>query len=158
MNQRLKEMDVQFIDTVDGVKDFSGVKQGEVVILPAFGASVQVGAAAGGGIMRCRRRAGGCSGWVGHHAVQGARRWRQQLGCQARSGRLLGCGFCGAGFSTVSCSPCAVCWVLPWIPVLPFCWGCGSCALRTLPELWVLPLFLPFFLFFVGAAGDEAAE
>lgn len=42
VNQRLKEMDVQFIDTVsDGTKDFSGVKQGDVVILPAFGASVQ---------------------------------------------------------------------------------------------------------------------
>lgn len=42
MNQRLKEMDVQFIDTKDGDKDFSGVKAGDVVILPAFGASVQV--------------------------------------------------------------------------------------------------------------------
>lgn len=42
MNQRLREMDVQFIDAeADGSKDFSGVKQGEVVILPAFGASVQ---------------------------------------------------------------------------------------------------------------------
>lgn len=42
MNQRLKEMDVQFIEAAeDGSKDFSGVKQGEVVILPAFGASVQ---------------------------------------------------------------------------------------------------------------------
>ncbi|PSC68040.1 4-hydroxy-3-methylbut-2-enyl diphosphate reductase [Micractinium conductrix] len=42
VNQRLKEMDVQFIDQgPDGEKDFSGVKSGEVVILPAFGASVQ---------------------------------------------------------------------------------------------------------------------
>ena len=42
VNQRLKEMDVQFIDEgADGGKDFSGVKEGEVVILPAFGASVQ---------------------------------------------------------------------------------------------------------------------
>jgi 4-hydroxy-3-methylbut-2-enyl diphosphate reductase len=42
VNQRLKEMDVQFIEQgEDGEKDFSGVKEGEVVILPAFGASVQ---------------------------------------------------------------------------------------------------------------------
>eukprot|EP00887_Chlorella_sp_A99_P004324 scaffold15.g4324.t1 len=41
VNQRLKEMDVNFIDTVEGEKDFSGVREGEVVILPAFGASVQ---------------------------------------------------------------------------------------------------------------------
>lgn len=42
VNQRLKEMDVQFIDAdVEGNKDFSAVKEGEVVILPAFGASVQ---------------------------------------------------------------------------------------------------------------------
>ena len=44
VNQRLKEMDVQFIETrSDGQKDFGNVKQGDVVILPAFGASVQVG-------------------------------------------------------------------------------------------------------------------
>ncbi|GAB4817266.1 hypothetical protein N2152v2_004312 [Parachlorella kessleri] len=42
VNQRLKEMDVQFIETrSDGEKDFGNVKQGDVVILPAFGASVQ---------------------------------------------------------------------------------------------------------------------
>jgi 4-hydroxy-3-methylbut-2-en-1-yl diphosphate reductase len=42
VNQRLKEMEVEFIDTdTDGIKDFSGVRQGDVVILPAFGASVQ---------------------------------------------------------------------------------------------------------------------
>jgi len=42
VNQRLKEMEVQFIDAnADGDKDFSSVKQGDVVILPAFGASVQ---------------------------------------------------------------------------------------------------------------------
>jgi 4-hydroxy-3-methylbut-2-enyl diphosphate reductase len=42
VNQRLKEMDVQFIDAdASGAKDFSGVRQGDVVILPAFGASVQ---------------------------------------------------------------------------------------------------------------------
>lgn len=44
VNQRLMEMDVNFIETKgDGEKDFSGVKKGDVVILPAFGASVQVG-------------------------------------------------------------------------------------------------------------------
>lgn len=42
VNQRLKEMDVQFIEVgPEGEKDFSGVKSGEVVILPAFGASVE---------------------------------------------------------------------------------------------------------------------
>ncbi|MGB7085707.1 MAG: 4-hydroxy-3-methylbut-2-enyl diphosphate reductase [Phormidesmis sp.] len=41
VNQQLKEMDVQFIELVDGEKDFSGVGNGDVVILPAFGASVQ---------------------------------------------------------------------------------------------------------------------
>jgi hypothetical protein len=45
--QKLKDMEVQFIeagkDLGKGVteKDFSNVKKGEVVILPAFGASVQ---------------------------------------------------------------------------------------------------------------------
>lgn len=42
VNKRLKEMDVQFVELKpDGEKDFSGVQQGDVVILPAFGASVQ---------------------------------------------------------------------------------------------------------------------
>jgi len=41
VNQRLREMDVQFITVENGVKDFSGVAKGDVVILPAFGASVQ---------------------------------------------------------------------------------------------------------------------
>ena len=41
VNQRLKEMAVEFIAVQDGAKDFSGVGQGDVVILPAFGASVQ---------------------------------------------------------------------------------------------------------------------
>lgn len=42
VNQRLKEMDVQFIEEkAGGEKDFTGVKEGDVVILPAFGASVQ---------------------------------------------------------------------------------------------------------------------
>jgi len=41
VNQRLREMEVSFISVVDGNKDFSGVASGDVVILPAFGASVQ---------------------------------------------------------------------------------------------------------------------
>ncbi|MEO1210285.1 MAG: 4-hydroxy-3-methylbut-2-enyl diphosphate reductase [Cyanobacteria bacterium J06638_20] len=41
VNQRLREMDVAFINVEHGVKDFSGVSKGDVVILPAFGASVQ---------------------------------------------------------------------------------------------------------------------
>jgi 4-hydroxy-3-methylbut-2-en-1-yl diphosphate reductase len=42
VNQRLKEMQVQFIEaSPSGEKDFSGVAGGDVVILPAFGASVQ---------------------------------------------------------------------------------------------------------------------
>jgi 4-hydroxy-3-methylbut-2-enyl diphosphate reductase len=41
VNQRLKDMQVGFIEVVDGQKDFSGVAAGDVVILPAFGASVQ---------------------------------------------------------------------------------------------------------------------
>ena len=40
VNQRLKEMNVGFIELIDGKKDFSVVNQGDVVILPAFGASV----------------------------------------------------------------------------------------------------------------------
>ncbi len=41
VNQHLREMQVEFIEVTDGEKDFSGVGQGDVVILPAFGASVQ---------------------------------------------------------------------------------------------------------------------
>jgi 4-hydroxy-3-methylbut-2-en-1-yl diphosphate reductase len=41
VNQRLREMQVHFITVDQGVKDFSGVEAGDVVILPAFGASVQ---------------------------------------------------------------------------------------------------------------------
>jgi 4-hydroxy-3-methylbut-2-enyl diphosphate reductase len=41
VNQRLKDMAVEFIEVVDGDKNFSIVGQGDVVILPAFGASVQ---------------------------------------------------------------------------------------------------------------------
>ncbi len=42
VNDKLKEMEVEFIPvSADGNKDFSGVGHGDVVILPAFGASVQ---------------------------------------------------------------------------------------------------------------------
>jgi 4-hydroxy-3-methylbut-2-en-1-yl diphosphate reductase len=41
VNQRLREMGVQFISVEGDQKNFSGVAQGDVVILPAFGASVQ---------------------------------------------------------------------------------------------------------------------
>ena len=42
VNDRLKEMEVQFVPiNSDGTKDFSEIGQGDVVILPAFGASVQ---------------------------------------------------------------------------------------------------------------------
>lgn len=40
VNQRLEEMNVGFIELVDGNKNFSVVEKGDVVILPAFGASV----------------------------------------------------------------------------------------------------------------------
>jgi 4-hydroxy-3-methylbut-2-enyl diphosphate reductase len=41
VNQRLRDMNVGFIEVVDGTKNFSVVGSGDVVILPAFGASVQ---------------------------------------------------------------------------------------------------------------------
>ncbi|MEB3211865.1 MAG: 4-hydroxy-3-methylbut-2-enyl diphosphate reductase [Leptolyngbyaceae bacterium] len=41
VNQRLRDMNVDFIQVIDGEKNFSGVESGDVVILPAFGASVQ---------------------------------------------------------------------------------------------------------------------
>ena len=41
VNQRLQEMDVGFIEVQNGQKDFTVVETGDVVILPAFGASVQ---------------------------------------------------------------------------------------------------------------------
>ncbi|MEM9271483.1 MAG: 4-hydroxy-3-methylbut-2-enyl diphosphate reductase [Cyanobacteria bacterium P01_F01_bin.143] len=40
VNKRLEEMNVGFINVIDGVKDFSVVGSGDVVILPAFGASI----------------------------------------------------------------------------------------------------------------------
>ena len=41
VNQRLREMEVGFIPVEDGEKDFSGVDSRDVVILPAFGATVK---------------------------------------------------------------------------------------------------------------------
>lgn len=41
VNAHLREMDVRFIPVDDDVKDFSEVGTGDVVILPAFGATVQ---------------------------------------------------------------------------------------------------------------------
>ncbi len=40
VNQRLHDMNVHFVQVIEGQKDFSGVEQNDVVILPAFGASV----------------------------------------------------------------------------------------------------------------------
>ncbi|MEM8675098.1 MAG: 4-hydroxy-3-methylbut-2-enyl diphosphate reductase [Cyanobacteria bacterium P01_G01_bin.67] len=41
VNQRLREMEVGFIEVIDGQKNFTVINSGDVVILPAFGASVQ---------------------------------------------------------------------------------------------------------------------
>jgi 4-hydroxy-3-methylbut-2-en-1-yl diphosphate reductase len=41
VNQRLREMNVNFIQVEHGVKNFDIIDRGDVVILPAFGASVQ---------------------------------------------------------------------------------------------------------------------
>ena len=41
VNQRLRDMQVEFISVEAGIKDFTVVTDGDVVILPAFGASVQ---------------------------------------------------------------------------------------------------------------------
>jgi 4-hydroxy-3-methylbut-2-enyl diphosphate reductase len=41
VNQRMQEMEVQFVPVEGNNKDFSVIEQGDVVILPAFGASVQ---------------------------------------------------------------------------------------------------------------------
>jgi 4-hydroxy-3-methylbut-2-en-1-yl diphosphate reductase len=40
VNMRLSEMGVNFIEEKDGVKNFAPVGEGEVVVLPAFGASI----------------------------------------------------------------------------------------------------------------------
>ncbi len=41
VNQDMRDMQVQFIPVINGEKDFSPVESGDVVILPAFGATVQ---------------------------------------------------------------------------------------------------------------------
>jgi 4-hydroxy-3-methylbut-2-enyl diphosphate reductase len=41
VNKRLQEMNVGFIEVIEGQKDFSVVESGDVVILPAFGASIE---------------------------------------------------------------------------------------------------------------------
>ena len=41
VNGRLKDMGYNFVPVNGGVKDFSDVKEGDVVVLPAFGASLE---------------------------------------------------------------------------------------------------------------------
>jgi len=41
VNDKMKEMGVEFVPVVDGVKDFSQVQKDDVVILPAFGATLE---------------------------------------------------------------------------------------------------------------------
>ncbi len=41
VNDHLRKMNVRFISAENGIKDFSSVEEGDVVILPAFGATVQ---------------------------------------------------------------------------------------------------------------------
>ncbi len=41
VNDHLRQMNVRFISAEKGIKDFSNVQNGDVVILPAFGATVQ---------------------------------------------------------------------------------------------------------------------
>ena len=65
--QRMKDMDVKFIEVKpNDEKDFSGVESGDVVILPAFGASVQVRSCTSGhqSSESCRR---GRAAAVGRH-------------------------------------------------------------------------------------------
>lgn len=41
VNERLEEMDVAFVSVVEGKKDFSKIENGDIVILPAFGATLE---------------------------------------------------------------------------------------------------------------------
>ena len=41
MNEKLQAMDVKFMDGKKGPKNFDAVGSGDVVILPAFGATIQ---------------------------------------------------------------------------------------------------------------------
>lgn len=41
VNERLHDMDIKFLEGDIGKKDYSSVKEGDVVILPAFGATIQ---------------------------------------------------------------------------------------------------------------------
>lgn len=40
VNQRLRDMKVEFVEVKDGAKNFEAIDRGDVVILPAFGASI----------------------------------------------------------------------------------------------------------------------
>lgn len=41
VNERLQEMDISFLQGGIGKKDYTVIDQGDVVILPAFGATIQ---------------------------------------------------------------------------------------------------------------------
>lgn len=41
VNQRLRDMDVHFLEKAGGAADVADVAEGDVVILPAFGATIQ---------------------------------------------------------------------------------------------------------------------
>ena len=118
--QRMKDMDVKFIEVKpNDEKDFSGVESGDVVILPAFGASVQVRSCTSGhqSSESCRR---GRAAAVGRHCrfcfvCSSARLTREhiQLPGAVRFGastpRVPGCEHataCWQGFSIVDCKRC----------------------------------------------------